>query len=129
MTRSILSLSALSALLLAGCATGGSAPMTAGERISERGAAIADYGDAWSSGQDSVNRGTRMVEQGNRQAEQARSRIAKARTDLTREETRLREADASRIAGERLIADGTAQMRRAEEDYSSIRSGPAATRN
>ncbi|HSG56839.1 MAG TPA: hypothetical protein VLA45_15430 [Paracoccaceae bacterium] len=129
MNKTILSLIAVSALLLAGCATGGSAPLTAGERISERGDAIADYGDAWTSGQQNVDRGTRMVEQSSDQAEQARNRIASARTDIAREEARLREADASRIAGVRLIADGTAQMRRAEEDYSAIRSGPAATRN
>ena len=103
--------------------------MTAGERISERGAAIADYGDAWSSGQVSVDRGTRMVEVGTREAERARERMATARADITKEETKLREAEASRIAGQRLIADGTAQMRRAEDDYSTIRSGPAATRN
>lgn len=129
MNRTILSLFSFFALPLAGCATGSSAPLTAGDRISERGDTIADYGDAWTSGQQSVDRGTRMVEESSREAERARERLASARTDITREETRLREADASRIAGERLIADGTQQMRRAEEDYSAIRSGAAAIRN
>lgn len=121
-----ISFSAL-ALLLAGCASTPDAPLSPGQRITERGDAISEYGDAWTSGQANVTEGQRMVERSARDSRDAQEKLTSARGHVVEAETRLREAEAVRIAGERLIADGQLQMQRAEADYAAIRSGPAAT--
>lgn len=74
-----------------------------------------------------MTEGQRIVERSTRDARDAQEKLTGARSDVAEAETHLREAEAARIAGERLIADGQLQMQRAEADYAAIRSGPAAT--
>lgn len=120
---------ALLTLLLAGCSSGGTTPVTAGERIADRGETIAQYGDAWTNAEQRATEGRRLIEKGNQDAVRAERRIAQAQAEITREQGRLREAEAIRTNGERMIADGAAQMQQAEDDYEAIRSGPAAIPN
>lgn len=125
--KNILQISAVvaAAILVSGC-SGGARPSTAGERISARGDSISEYGDAWTEGQRNTTRGQSMVDSSTSDAERARKRMEDARAVLTREEQNLRAADSARIEGQRMIADGTAQMRQAEAEYAAIRRGPSA---
>lgn len=98
--------------------------MDAGQRMSQRGHEIGDYGSAWSDGQRDVTQGRRLVEKNSDSSVDAEKRLARARADVAKAEEQLRKAQLGRSDGERLIADGTAQMQRAESDYTAVRAGP-----
>lgn len=53
--------SLLALVALGACADNANAPLTIGERISERGSQIGQYGEAWSAGQDDVMQGERAI--------------------------------------------------------------------
>ncbi|MFN7175351.1 MAG: hypothetical protein ACK4MX_00525 [Thermaurantiacus sp.] len=120
-------IAATSALFLSACAGSGTAPMTAGERISQRGGTISEYGEAWTAGQKNVRQGERLIDKGSTNADRARKQLSDARKQVAQAEQRLRDAENSKTDGQRLVSDGTSQMQRAEADYAVIRSGPSAT--
>lgn len=122
----ILAMAVISPLLLGACSSTGSSSMDAGQRISQRGHEIGDYGAAWSDGQRDVRQGRRLVEKNSDSSVDAEKRLARARADVAKAEEQLRKAQLGRSDGERLIADGTAQMQRAEADYTAVRAGPPA---
>lgn len=119
-------LAASSIFALAACAGSESSPMTTGERISQRGSQINQYGDAWSSGQADVTEGERSISRSDRSIERAQSQIADAREALANAEDRLRAAQQDREVAEQLVANGTVEMRQAEQDYAAVRAGPSA---
>ena len=120
----LLALAASSLLALGACTDNANAPLTTGERISERGSQIGRYGEAWSAGQDDVVQGERAIQKSNESIELARSQIADANGALATAEERLREAQEDKENAERWIADGKDQMDRAEESYEAVRDGP-----
>lgn len=120
----LFAITATSPLFLGACST--APPMDTGQRISQRGGVIGDYGKAWSDGQGEVRQGQRMVEKGNKQSVDGEKQLARAREQVANAEARIRAAQADRSNGEQLIASGTAQMQRAEADYTAVRTGPPA---
>ncbi|MBB3034692.1 hypothetical protein [Alteriqipengyuania lutimaris] len=122
----LLTIAASSLLAVGACANNSNAPLTTGERISERGSQIGQYGDAWSAGQDDVVQGERAIQKSNETIERARSQIADANEALAKAEDRLREAQEDKENAERQVADGNDQMDRAEESYEEVRDGPSA---
>lgn len=122
-------IAATSALWLSACAGSTNSPMDTGDRISQRGGQISDYGDAWSAGQQDVKRGAQMVEKSGKSSAHAQKQLVDARAKVTKAEARIRAAEQVKADGERLISDGTTQMKTAEADYTGIRSGPPAIGN
>mgnify|MGYP001252019854 CR=1 FL=1 len=122
----LLAIAASSMLALGACADNANAPLTTGERISERGSQIGQFGDAWSAGQDDVAQGERAIQKSNESIERARSQIADANGAVAKAEDRLREAQENKENAERQVADGKDQMDRAEESYETVRDGPSA---
>jgi len=121
----LLALAATSALSLGACASTNS-PMSTGERISQRGGQISGYGDEWSSGKRNLEQGQKMIEKASKDIAKAEIDLAKARENMLNAEARIRAAQNDRANGEQLVADGAAQMQRAEANYSAVRSGPSA---
>jgi hypothetical protein len=121
-----IALAATSALFLGACAGSGNAPATAGERISQRGGTISQYGEAWTAGQQNVRQGEQLIGKSGTSADRARKQLSSARAEVEKAEKRLRDAETARSEGQRLVADGTYQMQRAEADYQAIRAGPSA---
>jgi hypothetical protein len=119
----LLALSAASPLLLSACASSDGAPMDTGERLSQRGGAISDYGASWTNGEKDFRQGQRLVERSGKDSSDAEKRLARAREQVASAEAQIRSAQVERSSGERMMADGTAQMQRAEADYTAVRTG------
>ncbi|MDP3908467.1 hypothetical protein [Novosphingobium sp.] len=113
-------------LVLGACSSTGSSSMDVGQRISERGSTIGSYGAAWSDGQRDVKQGQRLIDKGSSSSINAEKQLARARADMIKAEEQLRKAQVAKAEGERLIADGTAQMQQAESAYTAVRVGPPA---
>jgi len=112
--------------LFAGACSTSPHSLNAGERISQRGGSIGEFGDAWSSGQKGVRDGEKLVGKSSDNLAEAERDLTRARARVARAEQEITEASADRIAGQRLIHDGTVQMQQAEADYIAIRAGPSA---
>lgn len=121
-----LAITASAIFALGACTDNANAPLTTGERISERGSQIGQYGDAWSAGQEDVAQGERVIEKSNESIKRAQSQIADANEALAKAEDRLREAKRNKEDAERLVTDGNKQMGRAEDNYETVRDGPSA---
>lgn len=113
-------------LMLAACSSGGGKSLDVGERMSARGASIAGRGEAWTGGQRDVAKGQQLIDKSAGRLTNGEKDLRKAQERVTRAQRDIQTAQADRVAGERLVSDGMAQMRRAEADYTDIRTQPSA---
>ncbi len=107
--------------VLAACASSAPKNPTFGERVAERGGTIANFGEEWTAGNNSVKSGEEMVKRSERDVKRAEKRLRDARRDVGRAEKELADANAAKVNGQRMIAQGTAQMAAAEENYRNLR--------
>lgn len=97
---------------LGACGGSGNSPMSAGERLSERGGEIAQYGDDWSAGNKAVREGEKLIAKSTDQIADARKKLAKAEADQAR--------------ARQMITEGKISMERSEAEYAAARAGPPA---
>ena len=121
----LLAIAISSGLLLGACSTTPS-PMNAGQRISQRGGEISTYGDAWTAGRHDLEQGQGLVDKSSKKAADGEKDLVRAREQVAKAEAQILAAQTDRANGEQLMTDGTAQMRRAEANYSAVRTGPPA---
>lgn len=121
----IFAATAAAALLLSGCASGRSTELDTGQRMSARGDSIAGRGAAWSDGQRDMQKGQKALDKSAKRTADAQRDLQRAQGDITKAQRKIEDEAAARVAAEQLMANGTAQMSRAEADYGAIRSQPS----
>ncbi len=112
--------------ILGACSSAKNSHMDAGDRISQRGNEISGYGKSWTTGQQASAKGSRMIEKSSKDTAEAGKRLAHARDLAAEAQAQIQAAETDKAKGEQLIADGTAQMQRAEANYSAARAGQSA---
>lgn len=127
--KNLTALSALPLLILSlgACASSDNSPMTAGERISQRGGEITQYGEAWTAGSKNVRDGQRLIEKSADQLADARKKLVKAEAAQTSAQARITQAEQDNARAVQMVVDGKSVMQQSEADYAAARAGPAAT--
>jgi chromosome segregation ATPase len=93
--------------------------------MSARGASISGRGAEWSDGQRDVDKGQQQLRKSADRAADGEQDLRKARDAVAKAEQRIQQAQADQLAAQQRIAAGTAQMSRAETEYTTIRQQPS----